>query len=72
MERIICKFCNLKSVAAQKLNDDEIGELNSNCSEARFKTGDIIIKQNALSTNVSIYKIRPGQNSCQRAHPGKG
>jgi CRP-like cAMP-binding protein len=56
MERIICKFCNLKSVAAQKLNDDEIGELNSNCSEARFKTGDIIIKQNALSTNVVYIK----------------
>ena len=56
MERIICKFCNLKSVAAQKLNDKEIGELNSNCSEARFKTGDIIIKQNALSTNVVYIK----------------
>lgn len=56
MERIICKFCNLKSTAARKLDEDEIDTLNSNCSEARFKAGDIIVKENSFSTNVVYVK----------------
>jgi len=56
MERTICKFCNLKSFAAQKLNENEISVLENNCAEAHFKIGDIIIKQDALSTNVVYIK----------------
>ncbi len=56
MDRIICKFCNLKSVAAQKLSEEEIGVLDNNCAEAHFNAGDIIIKQDALSTNVVYVK----------------
>lgn len=56
MESTICKFCNLKSTAAQKLNEDEISVLGNNCAEARFNAGGNIIKQNALSTNVVYVK----------------
>jgi CRP-like cAMP-binding protein len=56
MEKTICKFCNLKSAAAQKLNDDEISMLANNCAQTRFKAGDNIIKQDALSTNVVYVK----------------
>ncbi|MDP4208223.1 MAG: Crp/Fnr family transcriptional regulator [Bacteroidota bacterium] len=56
MEKTICKFCNLKSAAAKKLNEDEICALGNNCAEVQFKTGDIIIKQDALSTNVVYVK----------------
>ena len=56
MERTVCKFCNLKSAATQKLNEDEIFVLENNCAEAHFKTGDIIIKQDALSTNIVYIK----------------
>src|ERR1035437_1146952 len=56
MDRIHCKFCNLKSNAALKLNDSEIAVLENNCAEAHFKTGDIITKQDALSTNIVYVK----------------
>ena len=56
MDRTICKFCNLKSNAAQKLNDNELVVLENNCAEATFDAGDIIIKQDALSTNVAYVK----------------
>lgn len=57
MERkIVCKFCKLKSSAAQMLNDDEICVLENNCAQSDFKAGDIIVKQDALSTNVVYVK----------------
>jgi CRP-like cAMP-binding protein len=56
MENHICQFCNLKSTAAQKLNDAELCMLGENCAETKFQTGDIIIKQNAHSTNVAYLK----------------
>jgi CRP-like cAMP-binding protein len=56
MDRTVCKFCKLKSNAAQKLNDDELDVLGDNCAEAKFEAGDIIIKQDALSTNVAYVK----------------
>lgn len=56
MERNICKFCDLKSAAAQMLNEDEICVLENNCAHAYFRTGDIIVKQDALSTNVVYVK----------------
>ena len=56
MERTFCKFCNLKSAAAQKLSEDEIDVLENNCAEVKFETGDVIIRQDALSTNVAYVR----------------
>jgi cAMP-binding proteins - catabolite gene activator and regulatory subunit of cAMP-dependent protein kinases len=56
MEKTTCKLCNLKSAAAQKLNEDEICVLGNNCAEVKFNAGDTIIKQDALSTNVVYIK----------------
>jgi len=56
MKRTLCKFCSLKSAAAQTLNEDEICVLENNCAEVLFKVGDNIIKQEALSTNVAYVK----------------
>jgi CRP/FNR family transcriptional regulator len=38
------------------LNDRELDVLENNCAEVRFKPGDIIVKQDALSTNVAYIK----------------
>jgi len=38
------------------LNDSELDVLENNCAEAQFEAGDIIIKQDALSTNVAYIK----------------
>lgn len=38
------------------LNDDEICVLENNCAQSDFKAGDIIVKQDALSTNVVYVK----------------
>jgi len=56
MEKTTCKFCNLKSSAAQKLNESEICVLENNCAEAHFSAGTNIIKQDALSTNIVYVK----------------
>ena len=56
MDQTFCKFCNLKSSAAQQLNDNELEQLGSNCAQVNFEAGDIIIKQDALSTNVAYVK----------------
>jgi CRP-like cAMP-binding protein len=56
MERTICKTCNFKSNAAQELNDIELAVLENNCAQAQFESGEIIIKQDALSTNVAYIK----------------
>jgi hypothetical protein len=55
MENLSCKLCKFKSSAAQKLNEEEICLLGDNCAETLFRTGDIIIKQDALSTNI-VYR----------------
>lgn len=56
MGKTICKFCDLKSFAAQKLTENEICLLERNCAEVHFKPGDVIIKQDAFSTNVVYIK----------------
>jgi CRP/FNR family transcriptional regulator len=56
MENLVCKLCTSKSNAAQKLSEDEICMLGNNCAEVSFKSGDIIVKQNALSTNIAYIK----------------
>ncbi len=43
-------------MAAQKLTTDEICLLGDNCAEAHFEAGDIILKQDAFSTNIAYIK----------------
>ena len=54
----ICKSCSKRSTAAQHLGDAELESLGHSCVEVTFAKGDIIFKQNALSSNI-IY-IRSG------------
>jgi CRP-like cAMP-binding protein len=54
----ICKMCKTRSAAAKYLGDDELESMGLSCVEATFQKGDIIFKQNALSSNI-IY-IRSG------------
>ncbi len=54
----ICKFCSTRSSAAEQLGSDELDKLNYSCVKVSFSKGDIIFKQNALSSNI-IY-IREG------------
>jgi CRP-like cAMP-binding protein len=56
MDKTRCTFCTLKSSAAMTLQEDEICALEKNCAQVTFQAGDIIIKQNALSTNVVYVK----------------
>jgi CRP-like cAMP-binding protein len=51
-----CKNCQIKSAAAQHLNDAEFAVLETNSVEVAFKKGEIIFKQNALSTNVAYLR----------------
>ena len=56
MEKVPCKFCNLKSLAARELNDCELDLLGNNCAQSAFNNGDIIIKQDSFSTNIAYVK----------------
>lgn len=56
MENSRCQFCSLKSSAAQKLSDDELCLLADNCASVHFEVGDLIIRQDAFSTNVAYIK----------------
>jgi CRP/FNR family transcriptional regulator len=54
----ICKYCHLKSAAAETLDSDELKELERSCFQTQFAKGDLIFKQDALSSNVIF--IREG------------
>ena len=54
----ICKFCSKRSSAAEQLGTEELERLGHSCVDVSFSKGDIIFKQNALSSNI-IY-IRDG------------
>lgn len=56
MDDTFCKICNLKANVFQKLNEGEVDILVNNCTEVQFEPGDIIIKQDAFSTNVTYIK----------------
>jgi len=51
-----CRNCSLKSRAASKLNDEEIGILSLNCALVKFKKGDQLIKQGSFSSNVAYLR----------------
>jgi len=52
----ICSLCLLKSKAAENLSDEELGILGQNCVEVIFEKGEIIFKQDALSSNIIYVK----------------
>lgn len=52
----ICSLCLLKSKAAENLSDDELGKMGQNCVEVTFEKGDVIFKQDALSSNIIYIK----------------
>ncbi len=54
----ICKYCHLKSAAAETLNPAELTDLEHNCFQTQFAKGELIFKQDALSSNVIF--IREG------------
>jgi len=56
MKKHDCKNCQIKSAAAQHLNDAEFAVLENNSVEVSFKKGEIIFKQNALSTNIAYLR----------------
>lgn len=56
MKTDTCKFCYYKSNATLKLNNEQLSVLDNNCAQVNFSAGDIIVKQDALSTNVVYIK----------------
>ncbi len=51
-----CTDCIVKSIPAEKLTDEELGMLNSNCARISFRKGENIIKQGAFTTNIVYIK----------------
>lgn len=56
MNNPACKFCDIKSLAALKLNSCELDELGDNSSQVQFEPGQIIIKQDAPIASVAYVK----------------
>ena len=56
MEKISCKNCNFISSAAAVLDENQLSILENKCSEVCFKTGEIIFKQDSLSSNIIYLK----------------
>ena len=52
----ICKFCGKRSSAVEQLDSHELERLSYSCTEVIFSKGDIIFKQNALSSNIIYIK----------------
>ncbi len=52
----ICKYCSKRSQAAKQLGNHELEKLGHSCVEVTFSKGDIIFKQNALSSNIIYIK----------------
>ncbi len=52
----ICKICSKRSLAAEHLRSEELERLGYSCVEVTFSKGDIIFKQNALSSNIIYIK----------------
>lgn len=55
-QEIKCADCIVKSIPAEKLTNDELDILNSNCARITFRKGENIIKQGAFTTNIIYIK----------------
>ena len=51
-----CRECKFKSIAARCLTDNELDSLDNDSVEVRFKKGDLIFKQDALSLNITYLR----------------
>ncbi|TSA28731.1 MAG: Crp/Fnr family transcriptional regulator [Bacteroidetes bacterium] len=51
-----CQICDIKSAAVGFLDENQLQLLAENCAEASFKKGEIIFKQNSLSSNIIYLK----------------
>lgn len=56
MNKHNCKDCVAKSAAARTLSREESEVLENNSVEVRFRKGEVIFKQGALSLNVTYLK----------------
>jgi len=56
MELHKCLECKVRSTAAGFLNGKELDDLGENCVEAHFDQGEVIFKQDALSSNIIYLK----------------
>jgi CRP/FNR family transcriptional regulator len=56
MRNPVCKFCDIKSHAALKLNNCQLEVLGNNVSQVQFGPGEIIIKQDAPNYSVAYVK----------------
>ena len=56
MKILDCAKCEIKSSAVKTLNVEELKILGNHCSEVNFKKGEVIFKQNALSSNIVYLK----------------
>ncbi len=52
MGKILCSNCDFKSPATDSLRKPELDRLEENCTQVNFKPGEIIFKQDALSSNI--------------------
>ncbi|MBB3187631.1 Crp/Fnr family transcriptional regulator [Microbacter margulisiae] len=52
MQKTACQQCVLQSDSSVKLIKNQLDELTDHCSQVEFKPGEIIFKENAISTNV--------------------
>jgi len=67
MDMVKCRDCTFKSSAAQILDSEQLERLERACALTSFKPGEIIFKENALSSNI-IY-IRTGLVKTHLAGP---
>jgi len=51
-----CLTCDIKSAAVGYLDETQLQLLGENCAEASFRKGEVIIKQDSLSSNVIYLK----------------
>lgn len=56
MEKSPCSKCHFISKAARVLTDTELETLESKCAQVSYSRGEVIFKQNALSTNIIYLK----------------
>lgn len=56
MDNSNCTSCLLKSKATKNLKQSELNTLGENCVQVTFDRGEMILKQNALSTNIVYLK----------------
>ena len=51
-----CEVCLFRSMAASKLNPKELELLSENCASVTLKSGDLLMQQGALSSNIAYLK----------------